>query len=187
MDGTLVDTMPRYFPSWISACEINGLSITERQFYQLAGVPLPDIVKVLHNDKHGKDPTPEFVEKFIKDKKAAHAEYEAEHGMPPAIKVVVEHVKKAVKLVGKARVACATSSSRTAVTAHLKANDIFHYFSHIVTAADLPPGRGKPNPDIFLETARQIGVRPEKCQVYEDGESGLQGGKGRCPATYQLV
>lgn len=179
--------MLRYFPSWISACEINGLSITERQFYQLAGVPLPDIVKVLHNDKHGKDPTPEFVEKFIKDKKAAHAEYEAEHGMPPAIKVVVEHVKKAVKLVGKARVACATSSSRTAVTAHLKANDIFHYFSHIVTAADLPPGRGKPNPDIFLETARQIGVRPEKCQVYEDGESGLQGGKGRCPATVQLV
>ena len=44
----------------------------------------------------------------------------------------------------------------------------------IVCAQDLPPGRGKPAPDIFLEAARRIGVAPERCRAFEDGESGLQ-------------
>tara|TARA_B100000795_G_scaffold106534_1_gene78630 strand:- start:164 stop:520 length:357 start_codon:yes stop_codon:yes gene_type:complete len=41
----------------------------------------------------------------------------------------------------------------------------------IVTAADVP--KGKPAPDIYIEAARRIGVRPEDCRAYEDGESGL--------------
>ena len=41
----------------------------------------------------------------------------------------------------------------------------------IVTAADVP--KGKPAPDIYVEAARRIGVAPQDCRAYEDGESGL--------------
>ena len=34
--------------------------------------------------------------------------------------------------------------------------------------------RGKPAPDIFLEAARQLGVRPEECLAFEDAPRGVQ-------------
>ena len=32
VDGTLIDTMPLFFHSWVDVCESFGLSITEHQF-----------------------------------------------------------------------------------------------------------------------------------------------------------
>jgi HAD superfamily hydrolase (TIGR01509 family) len=46
------------------------------------------------------------------------------------------------------------------------------FFDALVTADDVK--NGKPAPDIFLEAARQIGVAPELCAGFEDGELGLQ-------------
>ena len=37
--------------------------------------------------------------------------------------------------------------------------------------------RGKPSPDVYLEAARQCGVAPESCLVFEDIIPGIQAGK----------
>jgi len=42
----------------------------------------------------------------------------------------------------------------------------------VVTSSDVE--RGKPDPDIFLECARRIGVSPENCLVIEDSENGVK-------------
>ena len=42
--GTVLDTMPGFFPSWVFACKRLGLSITEEEFYGFAGQPMPDII-----------------------------------------------------------------------------------------------------------------------------------------------
>jgi HAD superfamily hydrolase (TIGR01509 family) len=34
--------------------------------------------------------------------------------------------------------------------------------------------RHKPEPDVFLEAARRLGVAPEKCIVYEDADLGIE-------------
>lgn len=34
---------------------------------------------------------------------------------------------------------------------------------------------GKPSPDVFLEEAERLGVRPENCLVIEDGSAGMEG------------
>lgn len=36
---------------------------------------------------------------------------------------------------------------------------------------------GKPAPDTFLEAAREMGEKPERCAVFEDATSGVQAGK----------
>jgi HAD superfamily hydrolase (TIGR01509 family) len=41
----------------------------------------------------------------------------------------------------------------------------------VLTAED--PFPGKPAPDSFLAAARKLGVPPEHCQVFEDGDLGL--------------
>lgn len=35
--------------------------------------------------------------------------------------------------------------------------------------------RGKPSPDVFLEEAERLDVRPENCLVIEDGKAGMKG------------
>jgi HAD superfamily hydrolase (TIGR01509 family) len=49
---------------------------------------------------------------------------------------------------------------------------VLQHFQAIVTADDVK--HGKPAPDIFLEAARRLGVAPERCYAFEDGELGLQ-------------
>ena len=45
-------------------------------------------------------------------------------------------------------------------------------FTALVTGSDVE--RKKPFPDIYLEGARQVGMKPEECLVVEDAISGIQ-------------
>jgi beta-phosphoglucomutase-like phosphatase (HAD superfamily) len=38
-------------------------------------------------------------------------------------------------------------------------------------------GRGKPSPDVYLETAHRLGVAPEACVCLEDSGHGIDAGK----------
>jgi beta-phosphoglucomutase-like phosphatase (HAD superfamily) len=64
------------------------------RFWGFAGVPLPDIVLALYQDKHGADskPSEEFVAQFLQDKRAFHTAQEEEAGHPPAIKCVTDRI-----------------------------------------------------------------------------------------------
>ena len=50
--------------------------------------------------------------------------------------------------------------------------DIRRLFSAVVTSEDVV--NQKPEPDIFLEAARRIGVPPQFCRAYEDTDLGMQ-------------
>lgn len=53
--------------------------------------------------------------------------------------------------------------------------ELSKFFDVIKSASQVP--NGKPGPDVFLETAKELGVKPEKCLVIEDGISGMKGAK----------
>ena len=50
-----------------------------------------------------------------------------------------------------------------------------NYIDVIVTSCDV--NRGKPAPDVYLETARRLEVAPENCLVFEDVPAGIMAGK----------
>ena len=174
VDGTLVDSMGRFFPSWNEAGADYGLSMTEAEFYGYAGMPLPDIVEDLYRRCKGTEPPEGFVAEFLAVKKAKHAAREAIDGPPPVISCVA-----AIARAWAARgvpVVCATSGLRDHVEPHLAAAGLGDLFpsDKIVCAADLPKGRGKPLPDIFLRAAAVAGVDASRCVAYEDAEAGLK-------------
>jgi HAD superfamily hydrolase (TIGR01509 family) len=87
------------------------------------------------------------------------------------------------------RFALASASAPPVIEATLGALGVRPLFDIVVSG--LVVGRGKPAPDIFLETARQLGVAPAACVVVEDSRNGLLAAKAAgmtcvsipCPAT----
>ena len=72
----------------------------------------------------------------------------------------------------KKPMAVASGSGRGVVVKQLVALGIDHLFPVVVTAEDTE--RHKPEPDVFLEAAKQIGVDPHNCVVFEDSPLGFQ-------------
>jgi len=70
-------------------------------------------------------------------------------------------------------VALATSTKRFIVEEYMeRIPQLRGVFDAMVCSVEA--GRGKPAPDIYLEAARRLGLRPEECVGVEDSEAGLQ-------------
>lgn len=71
--------------------------------------------------------------------------------------------------------AVATASDRAWATRWLMRFELLPYFQLIATSDDV--ARSKPAPDVFLYTAAQLGVKPERCLVFEDSLPGVSAAK----------
>jgi HAD superfamily hydrolase (TIGR01509 family) len=85
-------------------------------------------------------------------------------------------IEVAQKVRGLKPIAVASGGSRFGIEKQLRHVGILDWFDTIVCAEDTV--KHKPDPDVFLESARRLGVVPEKCLVFEDAELGIQAAKG---------
>ena len=72
------------------------------------------------------------------------------------------------------RLAIASSSPHSWVDAHLTRLGLFDRFEAIICADDVPPGRTKPNPDLFLKAIDTLQVQASEALVFEDSPNGVQ-------------
>jgi HAD superfamily hydrolase (TIGR01509 family) len=66
----------------------------------------------------------------------------------------------------------ASSSNREIIELFLELGGYRDAFAVTVSSEEVE--RGKPAPDVYLETARRIGVDPERCVAVEDSSNGLR-------------
>ena len=71
--------------------------------------------------------------------------------------------------------AVASSSNRELIDLVIELAGLADAF--VTTVSSEEAGRGKPEPDVFLETAKQLGVDPSDCVVIEDSGNGIKAGK----------
>jgi pseudouridine-5'-monophosphatase len=88
-----------------------------------------------------------------------------------------ERLVQGLKLRGF-RVAVATSTSRELYLLKTSSHAWFREFESVVCGDDTEVARPKPAPDIFLVAAKRLGVRPERCVIFEDSPAGLQAAFG---------
>ena len=69
-------------------------------------------------------------------------------------------------------VAIASGGPREVVRRSLDLAGLAPLFKVVVSADDVV--HGKPSPDMFLLAARQMGVEPTQCLVFEDAEPGMR-------------
>jgi HAD superfamily hydrolase (TIGR01509 family) len=87
----------------------------------------------------------------------------------PLIEGAVEAVRR---LHGAYRLGLASSSNRPLIDAVLATAGLSSLFQATVSSEEVP--RGKPAPDVFLEAARRLGVRPDRAAAIEDSANGIR-------------
>lgn len=70
--------------------------------------------------------------------------------------------------------AIGTGARRSHLDHHLGFAGVLDRFAEVVTASEV--AHGKPEPDIYLEVARRLGVPPRECVVFEDSLPGYRAG-----------
>jgi HAD superfamily hydrolase (TIGR01509 family) len=166
LDGTLADTMPVHFSVWQILAPRLGLTFPEELFYRLGGVPTVKIAARLIEEA-GLTLDPRAV---AAEKEQAYVDGLLSGALPLRPIEPVIAIARAWR--GVAPMAIASGSSRRLVTHTLDALGIATWFGAVVAAEDT--ARHKPEPDVFLEAARRLGVTPARCTVYEDTDLGLE-------------
>lgn len=162
-DGTLADTMPAHYRAWTAMLGQHGIAFTEKRFYELGGVPTAQIIRILSAES-GVPVTD--VEAMVREKEAAFL------ANIHAIEPLAEVVAVAAAYRGRLPLAVASGGYRETITRTLDQVGIRSWFDALVTAEDTP--RHKPEPDVFLEAARRLGVAAAACVVFEDTGIGLE-------------
>lgn len=170
LDGTLVDSMQTHYKAWRWALKTNGAPhqvFLWDEFLAHGGMAAPDIVADL-NHTYGLQMEPYTVATM----KREHYDYLLETEQLPIIPETVGLVRE-LQAAG-IPYAIGTGSVINGARATLRSAGIEELFPIIVTPDDVPPGRGKPEPDIFLLAAERMGVPATECVVFEDAEPGIQ-------------
>lgn len=161
-DGTLTDSMPVHFLAWRETMDRHGIEFPEDRFYQLGGMPTHKIIQMLADEQNKKV-----------DAESAAQEKESAFVKRLQMLVPIDPVwQVAAHFRGKLPIAVASGGYREIILQQLRQIGCEGWFDAVITAEDTT--RHKPEPDVFLEAARQLGVRPEACLVYEDSDLGVR-------------
>lgn len=162
IDGTLIDTMPLHFVAWMEASRKHGFPFDERTFLAMAGMPAVKIIETICSN-HGLSLQ---VPSVAADKEAGFVRL---IGQCKPIPEVVDIVHRCH---GRLPMALGTGGTREVAWKSITAAGLRPFFDILVSSEDVQ--HHKPAPDTFLLCATRMGVEPHLCQVFEDGELGLQ-------------
>ncbi len=166
LDGVLADTGESHYQSWVETLTENGIPFTREQFQATFGMNNKGILTILL----GHPPDPEMLAKIGQAKE--HRFRQAIRGSVRPLPGVLVWLERLGEM--GVRQAVASSAPYENVEALVDELEISSFFDALVSGSGMP---GKPNPDVFLHTARQIDVLPERCIVVEDAIAGVTAAK----------
>ena len=162
-DGTLVDTAPAHLGALRVGLAHYGLVMTDAFYYPRAGLTPRGLFDEFEREVVG-GPVP-------RKEILSHYSVAFQDGLHLLEEVtVVAKIARAWR--GRVPMAVGSNGQKANVEATLGATGLLPLFDFVVVASDV--AMGKPAPDIFLEAARRMGVRPERCVVFEDTDEGLE-------------
>lgn len=162
IDGTICDTMPVHYIAWRQTAAEHGIEFTPENFVEVIGVPAFQTSQFIKAKFKADFDEMEFT--LMKEERYEQNMHEAKP-IEPVIKIIRENK-------GKLPMACGTGGSQYLAWKTLEIAGVKDCFEHVVAAEDVV--NHKPFPDTFLKAAELIGVQPSDCEVFEDGQLGLQ-------------
>lgn len=166
MDGVLIDSEAYHLRAENETLKDYGIHVTPEISKPMMGSTFSDYFKGVAAYFKKDLPT----KKILSDH-AKRLENYAQNIFP-----IVDHAHDVLeKLSHRYLMALATSSSKVLAHTIVERLGAESFFKTIVTGNDIK--KGKPDPEIFLKAAEQLGVPPEQCAVIEDSLNGFHAAK----------
>jgi len=169
MDGVLVNTEPHHVVIERNLFDMLGLDIEKEEHYSYLGKSTSQMwseIAVIHNITQSANDLAEMNSAEILRYFSQLEKIE----VMPGINDLLEKISEK-----KIPLALASSSESLIIDLILSRTGLKNYFMHVVSCEEV--GKAKPEPDIYLHTARLLSVAPEECLVIEDSPNGMRAAK----------
>ena len=166
MDGVIVDNQDYHYEAWMKFCQKYDV-IPEGDVSRYFGMTNNDILTNIFPDNLSDKQLYEYAgEKEKLYQNLYQGNIEIADGLE---RLLISLTEKGVKL------GIATSAPSTNVDFVLGNTRLHIYFDVVVDSSMIK--RGKPDPEIYLTAAEEMGLAPEECIVVEDSVAGVKAGK----------
>jgi HAD superfamily hydrolase (TIGR01509 family) len=166
MDGLLVDSEPVWFEARRVLFRRHGKIWTDADQEQLMGVRTSVWVDYVTKKLEGAMRPDEVLEETLDLMASAY-----EGGNVPVLPGASEALQHCT---GKYRVGLASGSPKRLIDAALRGADWFRFFEEIISSDEC--AHGKPEPDVYLEIMKRMGLDPATTAVVEDSIAGVRAG-----------
>ncbi|TCM85425.1 HAD superfamily hydrolase (TIGR01509 family)/HAD superfamily hydrolase (TIGR01549 family) [Paenibacillus sp. BK033] len=168
MDGVILDSEPLHFEADRLTMAQFGHHVEQEDLESFVGMTNPEMWRVIRQTYGIEAGLREILafQKNIKLERLLSETWEP-----------IQGIKDLLVLLQAARIpmAVASSSPRWFIEGVLTRLSIENFFKITISGEEMK--QGKPSPDIYLEAARLLGVRPEHCVVLEDSRNGVVAAK----------
>jgi len=168
IDGTMIRNMAYHKKAWQEFLEKHDIHLSDEEFKQkLSGKKYGQIFESVF----GHPLEPEQIARYTEEKEGLYREL---------YKPYITEVEGLTTFINNLRayhlkLAIATTAPKKNRDFTLRALNLKGKFEIII--GDEHVGKGKPDPEIYLSTASELGVEPSECVVFEDSPSGVKSGK----------
>lgn len=164
LDGTLANTMPWHFQAWQKACRRFGIDMDTAFLHRFTGAPGWTIADAIIEESGMKG--------IISPEEIIRVKLEEFNSIQHKVTPIEPVTALVQKYYRSLPMAVGTGGHREAVEKTLDIIGLRTYFDVIVTANDVK--KHKPHPETFLRCAELMDVAPADCEVFEDGDLGIE-------------
>ena len=168
MDGVLIDSEPLWQRAERQAFSEVGVELSSTDVLQTSGLRLDQVVEHWYREKPWNGATLEAVADAVLEKlmKSINEEGEGTAGSVAAIEFFASH---------RFPLAIASASYQNVIDTVVSKLGIADYFQ-VIHSAQFEK-LGKPDPAVYVTTAKKLGVEPSRCLVFEDTLNGIRAAK----------
>lgn len=164
MDGTLIDTEKYYKVAWRYALEHFGYHPTDAQILNFRSLGRPFSSAYLKSEFGGELEYQKLRE--VRQKKFNELVEQEGIQLKPGAKEILEFLRERGIVT-----AVATSTNIQRADAYLKQIGLYDLLDWVISASMVE--KGKPAPEIYLHTCKELGLDPANCMAVEDSPNGI--------------
>ncbi len=168
LDGVIVDTVPLHFKAWKRMFGEYGKEFTFEDYKEkVDGIPRMAGARAILTDLSENE-----LDKAAAKKQAYFLDFLKTDGIN-----VYETTRRLIEDLRSNGIKIAAISSSKNCPHILEKSGLNPLIDLIISGKDIEPGKGKPDPWIFLAAIKRLGLKPDECLIFEDAVLGVEAGK----------
>ena len=168
LDGVIVDTAKYHYLAWKKLANELGFEFTKDQNELFKGVSRKRCLDILLNDIGKINYTKEQFDTWMIEKNLDYLEFIKNMDASE----ILPDVPKVLQYLKQNNIPIALGSASKNAQPILEKVGLLSYFDTIVDGNNV--AKAKPDPEVFLLAAKQLGVNSDECIVFEDAVAGVE-------------